>query len=74
MTRLREDQGQECVAAQAIHGPLQRPNGWRLGGDGGEADGVRCSRGLGRCPEPGPSLQPAVVRNDVRLAIEVPPR
>jgi hypothetical protein len=24
------------------------PNGWRLSGDGGEADGVRCSRGLGR--------------------------
>src|SRR5712692_3174155 len=22
------------------------PNGWRLSGDGGEADGVRCSRGL----------------------------
>jgi hypothetical protein len=29
--------------------PLERlsPNGWRLSGDGGEADGVRCSRGLG---------------------------
>ena len=26
---------------------LKPPNGWRLGGDGGEADGVRCSRGLG---------------------------
>ena len=26
---------------------IQRPNGWRLSGDGGEADGVRCSRGLG---------------------------
>jgi len=25
----------------------QPPNGWRLSGDGGEADGVRCSRGLG---------------------------
>jgi len=24
-----------------------RPNGLRLSGDGGEADGVRCSRGLG---------------------------
>ena len=24
----------------------QPPNGWRLSGDGGEADGVRCSRGL----------------------------
>jgi hypothetical protein len=23
------------------------PNGWRLSGDGGEADGVRFSRGLG---------------------------
>ncbi len=23
------------------------PNGWRLNGDGGEADGVRCSRVLG---------------------------
>ena len=26
-----------------VHG---RPNGLRLSGDGGEADGVRCSRGL----------------------------
>ena len=26
---------------------LLPPNGWRLSGDGGEADGVRCSRGLG---------------------------
>ena len=26
---------------------LVAPNGWRLSGDGGEADGVRCSRGLG---------------------------
>ena len=25
----------------------ERPNGLRLSGDGGEADGVRCSRGLG---------------------------
>ena len=25
----------------------RRPNGWRLSGEGGEADRVRCSRGLG---------------------------
>jgi hypothetical protein len=26
---------------------FERPNGWRLSGEGGEADRVRCSRGLG---------------------------
>jgi hypothetical protein len=29
---------------------LEAPNGWRLSGDGGGADGVRCSRGLGHGP------------------------
>jgi hypothetical protein len=31
-----------------LHSPLRvSPNGWRLSGEGGEADRVRCSRGLG---------------------------
>jgi hypothetical protein len=28
---------------------FRTPNGLRLSGDGGEADGVRCNRGLGAC-------------------------
>jgi hypothetical protein len=33
---------------ESIRRPAAKaPNGWRLSGDGGEADGVRCSRGLG---------------------------
>jgi hypothetical protein len=27
--------------------PVAPPSGWRLSGKGGEADRVRCSRGLG---------------------------
>ena len=41
---------------------VKRPNGWRLSGDGGEADGVRCSRGLGRRPIPDMST-PRVHKN-----------
>jgi hypothetical protein len=34
--------------ASTPHSPSRvSPNGLRLSGDGGEADGVRCSRGLG---------------------------
>jgi hypothetical protein len=33
-----------CSHAKVL---LMPPNGLRLSGDGGEADGVRCSRGLG---------------------------
>ena len=52
-------QGQRCgIEGQRLHDPpvgFERchfvpPNGWRLSGDGGEADGVRCSRGLGNRP------------------------
>ena len=40
--------GHAQVAAQLPHSAASRPNGWRLSGEGGEADRVRCSRGLGR--------------------------
>ncbi len=49
------------VACPASHISRVSPNGWRLSGDGGEADGVRCSRGLdaGRFFSMGPLLNEA---------------
>jgi hypothetical protein len=36
------------LKALTPHSRSPLPNGWRLSGEGGEADRVRCSRGLGR--------------------------
>jgi len=38
---------EELKPSLQAHCSIQSPNGWRLSGDHGAADGVRCSRGLG---------------------------
>jgi hypothetical protein len=49
----QEEKATESSDHASLSLPL--PNGWRLSGDGGEADGVRCSRGLGAAPSMGGS-------------------
>jgi hypothetical protein len=39
------DKDGKVISAEGSH--ASAPNGWRLSGEGGEADRVRCSRGLG---------------------------
>ena len=47
------------------------PNGWRLSGEGGEADRVRCSRGLGRIDSE-PSLSETVTTITEGMASSLP--
>ena len=43
----RAIQGRDIAQDFARRPVFTPPNGWRLSGEGGEADRVRCSRGLG---------------------------
>src|SRR5450432_1367108 len=47
-TSLAPDIGLARGLGVVAHMQLPTPNGWRLSGEGGAADRVRCSRGLGR--------------------------
>lgn len=51
----------------------ESPNGWRLSGDGGETDGLRCSTGLGAGSDGGEVEHMAEVREVLDEALKLAP-
>jgi hypothetical protein len=52
--------------------PRESPNGPKLSGDGGEADGVRCSALFGDCWFMGVNLKPAAPHGGRGARLSVP--